>query len=511
MRTFAVYSSRMAYSTPSVAVIGAGFGGLGMAVALKRAGIDSFVIFEKGDDVGGIWRENTYPGCGCDVPSHLYSFSFEKYRNSTVRFPAQADILGYLRDVAEKYGLRRHLRTGTPIVAALYDDDTATWTLQTAAGEQHRFDVVISAVGQLHNPKLPEIPGRAEYAGQSFHTATWDAAAELDGKEVTVIGTGSSAAQLLPTVAGRARRVTVYQRTPNWVIPKPSRQFSTATSRALSHAPVLHDVLRAATYLAADTVLSPVISRGWSARPVTALARWHLRRQVRDRDLRARLTPDYPAGCKRIVIDNGFYPALQRDNVELVTDPIARITRDGVETVAGQHRRADVIVYATGFRTTEFLVPMDVVGSGGRKLQREWADGAEAYLGMAVPGFPNLFLVHGPNTILGHNSNVFMIECQVRYIMNCLRMLPGTLEVNDEAMRTYSEWLRRTVGRTVWPAGCLSWYKTESGRVTNPWPASTFQYWRRTRRDPAPAFTVRLPAGRAAVPPDTGLITDRVR
>ena len=472
----------------SVAVIGAGFGGLAMAVALRRAGITSFVVFEKGDEVGGIWRDNDYPGAGCDVPSHLYSFSFEKYRSSTVRFPGQGEILDYLRGVADRYELRRHLRTGTEVVAAEFDEATSRWTVTTAAGERLEFDVVVSAVGQLHRPFVPVIPGQEDFAGRAFHTTGWDHRLDLAGRHVAVIGTGSSAAQLLPLVAEQAGHVDVYQRTPNWVIPKPRREFGRLSRWALSRVPGLHDLLRAGTYLAADLALSPVITRGWSFRPARWLARAHLRRQVPDADLRRRLTPDYPIGCKRIVIDNGFYPALTRPDVDLVTDGIERITPDGVLTRSGERRRADVIVYATGFRATEFLVPMKVVGRGGRDLGERWADGAEAYLGMAVPGFPNFFMVHGPNTILGHNSNVFMIECQVRYIMECLRLLPGAVEVTEEAMQTYGRWLARRMSRTVWPAGCRSWYKTEGGRVTNPWPAATMRYWRATSRGPRGAF-----------------------
>lgn len=474
-----------------VAVIGAGFGGLCMAVALRDAGCTSFVVFEKAGEVGGIWRDNTYPGCGCDVPSHLYSFSFEKYRSRNVRFPGQPQILDYLRGVADKYGLRGHLRTSTEIVAAEYAEETASWTLTTAAGERMVFDVVISAVGQLHRPHVPVIAGQESFAGRAFHTTGWDHGLELAGKDVAVIGTGSSAAQLLPIVAERARHVDVYQRTPNWVIPKPKAEFGRVTRWALGRVPALHDVVRAGTYLAADLALSPVISRGWSFRPARWAALAHLRRQVPRAELRRRLVPDYPIGCKRIVIDNGFYPALTRPNVDLVTDGIERITPSGLRTGAGEQRRADVIVYATGFRATEFLVPMKVVGRGGRSLDDQWSDGADAYYGMAVPGFPNFFLVHGPNTILGHNSNVFMIECQVRYIMKCLSLLPGAVEVTEAAMAGYGRWLARRMRRTVWSAGCLSWYKTPTGRVTNPWPAATMRYWWLTSRNPRPAFTRR--------------------
>jgi cation diffusion facilitator CzcD-associated flavoprotein CzcO len=477
----------------AVAIVGAGFGGLGMAVALKRAGIDSFVVFEKGEDVGGIWRDNTYPGCGCDVPSHLYSFSFAPYRSSTVRYPSQPDILGYLRRTADRESLWPHLRTGAEITSAEYDEAVARWTLTVRGGERHTADVVVFAVGQLHRANLPDITGREDFAGPAFHTARWDHTQDLTGREVAVIGTGSSAAQLVPKVADVARRVTVYQRTANWVIPKPAAEFGPLVQRAFGRLPALQPAYRAATYLMADAGLSPVISRGWSARPLTWLARRHLRRQVPDPVLRAKITPDHPIGCKRVVIDSAFYPALRRDDVDLVTDAIERIDATGIRTIDGTHHAADVIIYATGFRASEFLVPMEVRGRAGARLHDRWKGGAEAYLGIAYPEFPNMFLIHGPNTILGHNSNVFIIECQVHYVMNCLRLLGGTadaraIEVRTEALAEYRRWLAGALSGTVWQAGCRSWYQDPAGRVTNPWPASAMRYRRLTRRDPRPAF-----------------------
>ncbi|WP_433470072.1 flavin-containing monooxygenase [Spirillospora sp. CA-128828] len=335
-----------------------------------------------------------------------------------------------------------------------------------------------------------------DFGGSRFHTAEWDHSKDLTGREVAVIGNGSSAAQLIPLVAQRARQIYVYQRTPNWVIPKPKAEFGPVTQLAFRNLPFLHPLYRAATYLAADIMLSPVIARGWSARPAERIARRHLRRQVTDPELRKLLTPDYPVGCKRIVIDSTFLPALNRMNVELVTTGISRITKTGIESSDGTHRNVDTIIYATGFRASEFLVPIDVQGRDGARLHEEWQQGAQAYLGMAYPRFPNLFFVHGPNTTLGHNSNVFMIECQVHYIMKCLRLLMRTgaaaeIEVLPEAMQQYRQTLDRWINRTVWVAGCQSWYKNDTGRVTNPWPASTMRYRRLTRKNPETAFTVR--------------------
>jgi cation diffusion facilitator CzcD-associated flavoprotein CzcO len=486
---------------PTVAVIGAGFGGIGMGVRLKKAGIHSFTIFEKGADVGGIWRDNTYPGCCCDVPSHLYSFSFEKYRSATVGYPAQREILEYLHQVALKYGLHDHLRLNAEVTAARYDEDSGRWTITLAGGEQHTADVVVYAVGQLHRPRLPDIPGRDTFEGVSFHSARWNHDHDLTQRTVAVIGTGSSAGQLIPHVARAARRLHVFQRSASWVIPKPRLEFRGPTRLAFKHLPFLQSAYRAAIYLAGDLVLWPVVPTGWSALPVKWVARWHMRNQVRDERLRRKLTPDHPIGCKRIVMDSNYYPALNRDNVELVTERITRITPTGIETEDGTHREVDTIVYASGFRTTEFLAPMEIQGKQGINLHEQWHGTAQAYLGVAVPNFPNLFILHGPNSILGHNSNVFMIECQARYIIKCLRMLSSTprggLEVRQDAMTEYKRQLDRAIDRTVWREGCQSWYKTASGEVTNPWPGSAGRYQRLLRRPDRHAFHLIPAAGDA--------------
>lgn len=477
---------------PTVAIVGAGFGGLGMAVELKQAGIESFTIFEKGADVGGIWRDNTYPGCGCDVPSHLYSFSFERYRSEECRYPRQHEILAYLQGVTDKYRLRDHLRADSEITTARYSQSEARWTITTARGEEHVADVVVYAVGQLNRPSLPDIPGRETFEGASFHTARWNHDYDLARGNVAVIGTGSSAAQLIPHVARTANRLHIFQRTANWVIPKPRSAFRRPTRLAFKSLPFLQSLYRTAVYTMADAALWPIITRGWSARPATWVARGHLRRQIRSGELRRKLTPDHPIGCKRIVMDSNYYPALNQPNVELVTDRIGRITPTGIRTKDGCDRGVDVIVYATGFRTTEFLVPIEISGVDGRNLHDQWRDRPDAYLGLAVPNFPNLFLLHGPNTILGHNSNIFMIECQVRYILKCLRLLAaakrGGLDVRRDAMDRYQRQLNKAIDRTVWRDACRSWYKTESGHVTNPWPSSTRRYERLLRRPHPDAF-----------------------
>ncbi|MGW4795126.1 flavin-containing monooxygenase [Nonomuraea sp. NPDC004297] len=478
---------------PRVAIIGSGFGGLCMAIQLERAGIRSYTVFEKAGELGGTWRDNSYPGAGCDIPSQLYSYSFEKYTSWTRRYPEQPEILGYLQHCADKYHVRERIRFGTEVRRAVFDG--THWQVSTAGdGATESFDVLVMGAGQLNRPRLPDIPGMAEFEGVSFHSARWEHGHDLTGRRVAVIGNGSSAAQLIPRVAERAEHLYVFQRTPNWVIPKPDATFAPLTRLVLRFVPGLRRAYREWIYRYAESTLYPALSQGWSTGLLRKRALGHLRDQVPDPKLRARLTPDYPPGCKRVVIDSGFYPALSRPDVSLVTDKIVRITPKGVETTEGPYE-VDTIVYATGFQSTEFLAPMEVVGREGRTLERQWAGGAEAYLGISVPGFPNMFLLYGPNTNLGHNSIVFMIECQVRHIMACLPRLAagGPIEVRPEAMAAWRERLDAAMARMVWGAGCQSWYKTVSGRVTNNWPGPTTLYRRLTARPPRSAYRVAGP------------------
>ncbi|MET7767553.1 NAD(P)/FAD-dependent oxidoreductase [Nocardia sp. NPDC005366] len=480
-----------------VVVVGAGFGGIGMGVALKQSGREDFVILEKGDRVGGVWRENTYPGCNCDVPSHLYSFSFAPYRSATQRYPGQEQILSYLGQVANDYGLTPHLRLNSALAEATYLEDSGRWELTTVAGERIRADIVVFALGQLHRPFIPDIPGRDDFAGPAFHTAQWDHHQDLRGRDIAVIGTGASAVQLLPEIARIARRVHVYQRTPQWLLPKPARDFG-AVSRLALHVPGAHQVYRTALHRGADTVLAPIMRRGWSAWPAQWFARAYLHHQVADRSLRAAVTPDYPIGGKRIIFDSHYYPTLARHNVKLVTDPIHRIVAGGVETVDGAYRHADILVYATGFRAAEFMVPITVRGRGGQVLHEQWSDGADAFMGLAVPGFPNAFLIAGPNSFTPAGSNPTMKEYQIGYILDCLRWREeigaAAIEVGVTAMARYRCWLRRSMAKTIWSGSIDSWFKHSSGRVVNPWPSTTRAFARMLQHDPAEAFTA-VPIG----------------
>ncbi|WP_063824950.1 flavin-containing monooxygenase [Nocardia pseudovaccinii] len=475
-----------------VVIIGAGFGGLGMGAELRTHGVEDFVILEASGDLGGVWRENIYPGCGCDVPSHEYSFDFQPYRSPAIRFPGQREILRYLHQVADRQGLRPHLRLDAAASSAEYDDHTGRWMVSCHSGQRYLAETVVCAVGMLHRPHIPDIPGRDSFAGITMHTAAWDHSHDLTGRHVAVIGTGSSAAQLVPEIADQAERVTVYQRTPNWVLPKPRAQFSGVQRWAMTRWPGLHPLYRSAIHLAADVGLAPIMTRGWSARPAQWIARAYLRRHITDPTLRTRLTPSYRLGEKRILVDSGYYPALTRPTVELVTAGIDHLTPDGIYTRDGSLRRADAVIYATGFRASEFLADLDVRGREGQQLHQRWAAGAEAYLGVAVPGFPGLYLVHGPGTFLSSGSNVRMKQASARYIAACIRLrdrLGTPIDVRAEEMARYQHWRQQALARTVWPNGTApTWYKDPAGRPVTLWPATARLYEQLTRRDPAQAF-----------------------
>lgn len=489
-----------------VAVVGAGFAGIGMAAGLQKAGMNNFIIFEKADRVGGVWRDNTYPAACCDVPSHLYSYSFQPYRDSRIRYPGQKDIQEYLEQIVDNQALRPHLRLSTGIVDAAWDQDTGCWVLTTAAGTTVVADQVVFAVGMLHRPYIPDFAGRDTFGGTAFHSARWDHSQELAGRDIAIIGTGSSAAQMLPEIAAIAHRVDVYQRTANWVLPKPRARFGPITRSAFAALPILHSAYRAAIYHGADAVLGPIMTEGWSARPMEWIARQHLRRRVPDPRLRARLTPGYRLGEKRIVVDSRYYTALNLPNVELITDPITSIDSDGIITSDRRRRNVDTIVYATGFRSTEFLQPTRITGRGGMQLHQQWTDGADAYLGVAVRNFPNMWMLHGPNSFITHNSNIAIKESQIGLIVRAmlLRRQSGAaaLEIGEHAIAEYQQWLNHALARTIWPTGVNSWYKiprrgNSQQRITNPWPASARAFMSYARRDPALMF-VPVAAPRAS-------------
>ena len=452
---------------PRVAVIGAGFGGLGAAIALRDEGAD-VVVLERGDDVGGVWRDNTYPGAACDIPSHLYSFSFAPDHRWSRRFAPQADILRYLQRVAGERGLWPLLRTGTEVTEARYDDDRQVWELTTATGDTVEAEVLVPACGQLTRPALPDIPGIGTFRGAVFHSARWDHSVDLRGRRVAVVGTGASAVQIVPAIVDDVAGLTVFQRSASHLAPKPDRRYTALHRLLFRRFPVWQRAVRA--------VLMGVFERAGAApvQPAPAPARrvweWLLRAQVPDGDLRSRLRPDHELGCRRILVSSDYHRALRRPHVDLVTAPIVALTRDGVRTADGVEHAVDVVVFGTGFAAAEFLAPMKVFGRDGRELSDEWRDGARAHLGMTVPGFPNLFLVHGPNTALRAGSVVHMLECQARYIRQAVRRIGAglrSLEVRHDVAEASDAEMQRRLG-----AGAR--------RSVNDWPGTMGEYARRT-------------------------------
>jgi cation diffusion facilitator CzcD-associated flavoprotein CzcO len=471
--------------TPRVAILGAGAAGLCMAMQLQDAGIHSFTIYEKSDGVGGTWRDNTYPGAACDVPSHLYSFSFAPKTDWSRKFPRQPEILSYFESLVDSHGLGPHLRLGTAVVAATWDDGDATWDLELADGEHVTADVVVSGLGQLNRPNIPDIAGLDRFAGTVFHSARWDHDHDLTGERVAVIGIGASAIQFVPQVAKQAAQLTLFQRSVNYVAPKPDRRYKPWERWLLGHVDVLRRAYRASIY--------------WRFEARFALMRKgnRLGKLLQDRfgkevgklvspSLPAEaLIPDYTPGCRRILIANDWYPTLLREDVEVVTDGVAEVTEHSIRTDDGREFDVDTIIFGTGFRSTEFLSPLRITGRDGAELSEEWTDGARAYLGLSVPRFPNLFMLYGPNTNLGHNSILFMIEQQVGYVRSLLvdmvRRDLSSVEVAPAAMERYDAEILAAAERTVWAEDCHSWYKTDSGRITNNWPDFTVRYRRRLR------------------------------
>jgi cation diffusion facilitator CzcD-associated flavoprotein CzcO len=473
-----------------VAIIGAGFGGIGMAIKLKRSGVEDFVVLERAADLGGIWRDNTYPGLTCDVPSHLYSFSFRP-GSWTRPYPPREEILGYLRTLVAESGLGPHLRFGAAVTAAAFDEASAAWELSLDDGTAVRATAVVCALGQLGRPFLPAIPGREEFTGPSWHSAEWRHEVDLAGQRVAVVGTGASAVQFVPEIAKVASRVDVYQRSAPYVLPKSNSPYGGVRRVMFTRSPALRKADRLRTFLYGEILTSGlVVSPKLLAAPML-LWRRQLHAQVTDPALRGKCVPDYVLGCKRVVFSSDWYPALARPNVDLVTDPIERVSADGVVTADGVTHAADVIVYGTGFQAGAF-VPMPVRGLGGTLLQDSWRDGARAYLGITVTGFPNFFILYGPNTNLGSNSIIYMLESQIGYVMGALRALEAEglswLDVRQEAHDAFADWAQSASRKTVWESGCHNWYTGSSGRNVNNWPGYTFMYRYRVRRFDRPAY-----------------------
>ncbi|MGH3961297.1 flavin-containing monooxygenase [Mycobacterium sp.] len=470
-------------------IIGTGFSGLGMAIALQRQGVD-FVILEKADDIGGTWRDNSYPGCACDIPSHLYSFSFEPKPDWKHLFSYQDEIWDYLKGVTDKYGLRRHIVFNSLVDRGHWDETEYRWHVFTADGREYIAQFLISGAGALHIPSVPDIAGRDEFvaAGRpAFHSAQWDHDVDLTGKRVAVIGTGASAIQIVPEIIDRVAELQLYQRTPPWVVPRTNEELPPGLRRACANIPGLRLALRTALYWGHEALAYGMTKRPNILKVGEALAKWNIRRAVKDRELRRKLTPRYRIGCKRILNSSTYYRAVADPKTELVTDHISRITPDGIVTADGRHRRADVIVFATGFHVTDSYTYVQIKGLHGEDLVDRWnREGLAAHRGIAVADTPNLFFLLGPNTGLGHNSVVFMIESQIHYVAEaiaaCDRLDAQALAPTRAAQDRFNDELQRKLAGSVWNSGgCSSWYLDEHGNNPVLWGGYTWQYWAGTR------------------------------
>jgi cation diffusion facilitator CzcD-associated flavoprotein CzcO len=473
----------------SVAVVGGGFGGVGAAVMLGRAGYRDVTVFERAPRVGGVWHHNTYPGAACDVPSHLYEFSFDPNPRWSRRYAPQDEIQDYLEDVGRRHNVMDRILTSTNVESARWDGERGKWVLETSAG-RHEADVLLTACGQLSVPSVPPIPGLDSFAGPAFHTAEWRHDVDVSGKHVAVIGTGCSAIQVVPAIQPVAARVDVYQRSPGWTLPKMDFAYKERTKRLFERFPVLQRLDREAIFWFQELAAAGLTRHRWLLPPFRALARRQIDKAIADPVLRAKVTPTDEIGCKRIMLTDDWYPTLTKPNVDLVTGRIAAVTPDGVRTADGTKRPADVLVLATGFKTHGFVAPMEITGTDGRTLAQEWAGVPRAYLGMSVPGFPNMFLLYGPNTNGGSGSVIHVIESGMGHVIAALRELErrgaSRIEVTRAGAERFDRELRSRLAHSVWHTGCTSWYLDEQGNDPNQWPWLWTTYKRRTARvDPA--------------------------
>lgn len=475
--------------TTTVAVIGAGFSGLCLGHDLRKAGID-FEIFEKSESLGGTWRDNTYPGAACDVPSMSYCFSFAQKTDWSRKWSPQAEILQYMEDCADSFGIRPNIRFGSEVLGAVWDEDRDAWKVRVRSGDggaereiEARF--LISSVGQLHRPQFPNIPGRDEFEGVSFHSARWRHEVDLKGKTVAVVGNAASAIQFIPEIAKEAGELLVFQRSANWMVRRRDREYSEDEKRRFAKSRLVTKLYRWKTWMSYEAQFPVFAGMKIPGDVYARTAKKYLHETIKEPALRAALTPDYPVGAKRLLISDDYYDSLNRENVRLVTEDIERMTNSGIVTADGTEFAADVVIFATGFATTQFLVPMKIEGAGGKTLDDVWTNGAEAYLGITVAGFPNFFMTYGPNTNLGHNSILFMIECQSNYILQCIRAVRdrgmGRLDLLASVMAEYNEKLQETLRTRIWAKVGHSWYKNAAGRITNNWSGSTAEYWWKTR------------------------------
>ncbi|MFD8296904.1 flavin-containing monooxygenase [Streptomyces bauhiniae] len=491
-----------------VAVIGSGFGGLGAAVRLRREGITDFVVLERAGSVGGTWRDNSYPGCACDVPSHLYSFSFAPNPDWPRTFSGQEHIRAYLERVADDFDLRRHLRFDSEVKLMTWDEDELRWHIETASGSL-TADVVVSATGPLSDPKIPEIPGLDSFPGRVFHSARWDHDFDLRGKRVAMVGTGASAIQIVPSIQPEVAQLTVFQRTPPWVMPRMDRAIGTAERRLHQALPFTARLRRGLLWGIRELQVQAFTKHPDELGLVEQLAKRNMARAIKDPALRAKLTPDYRIGCKRILLSSAYYPALAQPNVDVVASGVTEVRGSTVVAADGTETEVDAIIFGTGFHVTDMPIAERVVGVGGVTLAEAWKGGMEALRGGSAAGFPNWLSVIGPNTGLGNSSMILMIESQLNYLADYLRQLDTlggrtALDARPAAVDRWNRQVQERMKRTVWnTGGCTSWYLDASGRNTTVWPGTTTEFRQATRRVDLTEYEVlRKPAATkpAAVP-----------
>ncbi|ASR37735.1 4-hydroxyacetophenone monooxygenase [Prauserella marina] len=471
-----------------VVIVGTGFSGLGMAIQLRKEGRDDFVILEKADDVGGTWRDNTYPGCACDIQSHMYSFSFEQNPGWSRSFSPQPEIYEYMRGVARKYDLYRSVHFGQNVTAARWDADVNRWFITTAAGDEFVCRFLMSGIGALHIPHVPELPGIERFQGATFHSAQWDHDFELAGKKVAVVGTGASAVQFVPKIADDVTELNIFQRTPPWIMPKPDYSMPEWARRVFARIPLAQRAYRHLLYWILEVRAVGFNGKPGLMRLAQKIAKRNIDKNVKDRQLRRKVTPDYVLGCKRVLISNDYYPALNRDNVSVISEGISEVKEHSVVDSDGVEREVDAIIFGTGFHVTDAFEHLDITGVDGVNLGKLWAaEGMQTHLGITVNGFPNLFFLLGPNTGLGHNSVVFMIEQQIRYIVEAIRFADSrdaeAIDVRAEVQDRFNADIQRKLADGIWTkGGCTSWYLDAKGVNRTIWPGFTWRYWMRTRK-----------------------------
>ncbi len=476
----------------NIIIIGTGFAGLGMAIKLLKQGNTNFIIAERSATIGGTWRDNTYPGAACDISSHLYSFSFEPNPNWSRMFANQQEILEYTRHCVEKYGLAKYVRLNTEVTGGSFDEASGTWTLNLKDGGTLTANVVVNALGPLNRPQIPNIPGLVDFKGRVFHSSEWDHTFDYKGKKVAVVGTGASAVQIVPAIAKDVEQLNIFQRSAPWVIPKADRPMKDWERKMFRILPFTQRMLRWKWYWENELIGTLIFTRPRLNNYVQGMVVKFINKKIKDPALREKLIPDYTMGCKRITPSKEYYPALLRSNVDVVTSGINRVEGNTIFTADGNHYEADAIVLATGFKAADAPVDFVVKGRGGRILAEDWKEGPEAYYGAAVTGYPNLFFLIGPNTGLGHNSMIFVIESQVNYIMDALKKLKQRkakfMDVKPEVQKAYNDDIQEKLKRTVWATGCRSWYIAANGRNTTVWPGLTYTFWFKTKHIKTSAF-----------------------